>query len=665
MNPETHKDSPLFLRNNHLRLLFFGGKGGVGKTTCATATALRLAERTAEASFLIVSTDPAHSLADSLADITPPHNLKVIELDAGKSLAAFKENHTQKLREIASRGTFFDGEDINGILDLSLPGMDELMAFLEIAGWVENETYDCIVVDTAPTGHTLRLLAMPLLIKRWLDALDALLAKHRYMKKLFRGSYQPDELDKFLSGLAGSVKQMEALLQDPKRCCFVPVMLAEALSVTETLRLLAGLKQSKIPVTDIVVNRLYPESVCMVCSDRHIRQMGELAQLEEKISVYSLWGVSQYPQEIRGAAPLEMFWQGLFPLKNPKSTPVEYPKDSTGQAINNQQSPINNPERSIFFNQQSTIANQQSKLPAPEKRLLVFAGKGGVGKTTLACATAVRMARTFPDKGVFLFSTDPAHSLSDCLGKRIGPEPTELIPGLTAMEIDAQAEFDGLKKKYAAELERFLVALSPDLDLTFDREVMERVMDLSPPGLDEVMALTLAMGFLAADQYQVFVLDSAPTGHLIRLLETPELIQQWLKMFFNLFLKYKRVFRLPGISEQMIRISKDLKRLRALLKDSDRSALYAVTILTEMAFQETTDLVDACRRMGINVPALFLNLATPDSECPLCSARYRNEEQIREKFKHAFPEKPQVLVHYMGETRGMQRIQALGEALYD
>ncbi len=656
---KTIQGPPLFLRNNYLRLLFFGGKGGVGKTTCATATALRLAKHAAEASILIVSTDPAHSLADILADTSLPHNLTVIELDAEKSLAVFKKSHTQKLREIASRGTFFDEEDINEILELSLPGMDELMAFLDIAGWVEDETYDCIVVDTAPTGHTLKLLAMPALIKRWLEALDALLAKHRYMKKLFSGSYQPDELDKFLLGLAGSVKQMDALLQDSKRCCFVPVMLAEALSVDETLRLLKGLKQSKIPVTDIVVNRLYPESNCKVCSDRHIRQMRELGQLEGKISAYSLWGVSQYPEEIRGSAPLDMFWEGLFPLKNHQAQTTN-PKPK----IQNQQSKGNS-ESLTFFNQQSPIANQQSKPPVPEKRFLVFAGKGGVGKTTLACATAVRMARTFPDKGVFLFSTDPAHSLSDCLGKRIGSVPTEIIPGLTAMEIDAQAEFDGLKEKYAAELERFLLALSSDLDLTFDREVMERVMDLSPPGLDEVMALTLAMGFLAEERYQFFVLDSAPTGHLIRLLETPELIQQWLKMFFNLFLKYKRVFRLPEVSAQLIQISKDLKRLRALLKDSDRSALYVVTILTEMAFQETVDLVDACRRMEINVPSLFLNLVTPISECPLCSALYRNEAQIKKKFEQTFPEKPQVMVHYMGETRGMQRIQALGEMIYD
>jgi len=69
--------------------------------------------------------------------------------------------------------------------------------------------------------------------------------------------------------------------------------------------------------------------------------------------------------------------------------------------------------------------------------------------------------------------------------------------------------------------------------------------------------------------------------------------------------------------------------------------------------------------MEINVPAFFLNLATPASACPLCSALYRNEEQIRKKFERTYPEKSRVLVHYMGETRGMQRIEAIGEALYD
>ena len=655
-------NSPSFLNGGHPRLLFFGGKGGVGKTTCATATALKLAGRSPNASFLLVSTDPAHSLADSMADSPFPPNLEILELDAQECLSNFKSEHNEKLREIASRGTFFDDEDINQVLELSLPGLDELMAFLEISRWVEDKRYDCIVVDTAPTGHTLRLLAMPELIRKWLDALDALLAKHRYIKKLFKGSYQRDELDQFLLGLFGSVKKMNALLRDPVGCRFVPVTLAEELSIRETVNLLEELKRSKIPVTDIVVNRLYSESTCKVCSDRRAQQIRELGELPEKLSDYSFWGVPVHLKEIRGADTLNMFWENVSTLEIPKS-PIRNPKSEIPKFLN---SPI--------INHQSSIINPKSKLdrmvelpgnfPSPETKLLILAGKGGVGKTTPACATALRMARDLWDKEVLLFSTDPAHSLSACLEAEIGPEETRLAPGLTVMEIDAQAEFETLKKQYAQELERFLGAVSHNLDLTFDREVMERIMDLSPPGLDEVMALTLAMEFLAQGRYDVFILDSAPTGHLIRLLETPELIDQWLKLFFNLFLKYKRVFRLPKISERLVQISKQLKRLRALLNDPGRSAVCAVSILTEMAFQETVDLVAACERMGVSVPILFLNLATPASECPLCSAHYLQESQIRGKFQETFPKKQQPLVYAQGELRGMQRLEELGEALY-
>ena len=178
----------VFLEPRGLQLLIFGGKGGVGKTTCATASALRLAKRAPQSSFLVVSTDPAHSLADSLADMVPPRNLKVLELDSQEYLLKFKQKHNQHLREIAARGTFLDDEEINRFLDLSLPGLDELMAFLEIAAWVDQRVYDCILVDTAPSGHTLRLLTMPEFLRKWLAMLESLLAKHRYMKWVYARS---------------------------------------------------------------------------------------------------------------------------------------------------------------------------------------------------------------------------------------------------------------------------------------------------------------------------------------------------------------------------------------------------------------------------------------------------------------------------------------------
>lgn len=303
-------------------------------------------------------------------------------------------------------------------------------------------------------------------------------------------------------------------------------------------------------------------------------------------------------------------------------------------------------------------------LPTPDMAMLVFAGKGGVGKTTLACATALRLARAYTGKRILLFSADPAHSLADCLNMPLGPKPVQAAPGLWAMEMDATADFVALKNQYRKELAEFLSQLMPNLDLTFDREVMERIMDLSPPGIDELMALAAVMDFLTPEGYDLLVLDAAPTGHLIRLLELPEIIEGWLKAFFSLFLKYRKIFRLPGISERLIKLSKDLKRLRAILRDPSRAALYAASILTEMSFAETTDLVAACGRLEIPVPCLFLNMATPDGPDSLCRSLFQRESVVREKFALTFPGISRPLVYRQSDPRGIENLNALGQILY-
>jgi len=189
-------------------------------------------------------------------------------------------------------------------------------------------------------------------------------------------------------------------------------------------------------------------------------------------------------------------------------------------------------------------------------------------------------------------------------------------------------------------------------------------MDLSPPGIDEVMALSKAMEFLARKQYDLLILDSAPTGHLIRLLEMPELIDEWLKAVFGLLLKYKRVLHLPKLSQRLVQVSKDLRLLRALLGNPAKSALYAVTILPDMALAQTVDLVAACGRMGVAAPVLFLNLATPLSPCPFCSALHRRETQVRTKYTRDLGDIHQALVFRQHEPRGQQRLAELGQVLY-
>ncbi len=630
-----------FLEDPQLRLIFFGGKGGVGKTTCAAAAALHYARRSPQGSFLLVSTDPAHSLADSLGDFRPPPNLKILEFNAQESLEAFKAKHRDKLEEIAARGTFLDQEDISKFLHLSLPGLDELMALLEIAGWAETRVYDLIVVDTAPTGHTLRLLTTPELIRNWLQALDALLAKHRFMQQRFRGSYRRDELDDFLLELGAAVKRMETLLRSPRDCRFVPVTLAEELVLSETKKLLSELQRLHIPVTEVVVNRLYPENSCPLCGEARRRQQQHLKKLlsHDKFAGYSFWGASLYLEEARGPV-LEAFWQGVARLDLAQ--------------LRRGQPPLELPPR----------VEAPPPCPSADLTLLIFAGKGGVGKTTMACATALRLAREFPEKEYLLFSTDPAHSLAACLEVRLGSEPVRLGPGLTAMEIDAPGEFAALKRQYQHELEKFLKTAFENFDFPFDRQVMERMLDLSPPGLDEIMALVRTMEFLERRRYDVLILDSAPTGHLLRLLELPELIDNWLKAFFGLLLKYKLTLRFPDLSQRLVKISRDLKLLRNLLRKPTRTALYAVTIPTEMAFQETRDLLASCERLGVASPVLFLNQATPAWDCGLCAALNRREGLIRDKFQQTFAGRQQTIIYRQSEPRGLKRLSELGQALY-
>lgn len=634
--------APSFLSDQRIQLLLFGGKGGVGKTTCAAATAVHFATAAPDRTFAVVSTDPAHSLMDSFAGSIAPPNLKIFELDAQESLRSFKTTHYHSFREIASRGTFLDEDDISKFLDLSLPGLDEVTALLEISSWVAKSEYDCIVVDTAPTGHTLRLLAMPELIQNWLRALDALLAKHRYMRMIFRGSYKPDELDQFLNGLSGTVTDMQALLQDPDRCRFIPVTLAENVVIHETVSLLKHLEASRIPVAEIVVNRWYGDSSCPVCAEGLARQTDELKRFLDAgpYSPKPLWTVPYYPDEVRGIKRLEAFWDGVMEFTDPTLPPLPEPARLLSRI------------------------EASSPFCLPETTLLLFSGKGGVGKSTLACATALRLARDLPQKEVLLFSSDPAHSLSDCLGIHVGPKPRRITSHLTALEIDAEAAFDHLKTEYQLELEEFLKCALPNLDLAFDQQVMERILDLSPPGLDEVMAMTTVVEFLMAGKYDVFVLDAAPTAHFIRLMELPDLVDQWLKVFFGLFLRYRVIFNLPRISQKLVLLSKQLKYLKGLLCDPVRSALHSVSIPTEMAFQETKDLMAACDGLKISVPVMFLNFITPPGGCPFCSALYQKERAVLAKYRAEFPQTVQALVYRQTPPYGLDALESLGELLY-
>ncbi|MFO7901006.1 MAG: ArsA family ATPase [Planctomycetota bacterium] len=634
---------PDFLDRPALDLILFGGKGGVGKTTCAAAAGVHLANRHPERSYLLVSADPAHSLDDCFAGSTPPPNLHLRELEPAACFEEFKRKHRDPLQQIAVRGTFLDEQDTEQLLDLSLPGLDELMAFFEIADTVRRDDSTCTLVDTAPTGHVLRFLEMPDLMRSWLQALDAMLGKHRYMMKLYRGTYREDDTDRFLGEVAARVGRLRAVLTDTDACRFVPVTRPETVSVRETNRLLDRLSDLAIPVHSIIVNQLIPAGGdCPTCAAARRGQGRELAGLVKALlSDHDVWVLPRMGAQVEGADALSAFWDQARPAQE------EPPPAAEAPAVPVQ---VSNPP----------------PLPPPDLPVLMFAGKGGVGKTTLACATGLRLAELRSDRDLLLFSADPAHSLSDCLGREIGPAETEVAPGLSALEINPQAELDPLRELYIDEIRRAFSGGDglAGIDLEFDREAMEHVMDLSPPGLDELMALLRIIDLMEDGRYDTFVLDTAPTGHLLRLLELPDLAEDWIRVMFDLLLKYKNVLKLPKVAEFLVRTSRQIKALRATLTDPRKTELNAVSIPTRMALEETWDLVAACRRMNIHVPALFLNRATPPSDCPVCGPIARAEATIREEYDRAFPDIPQAIVSRGDEPVGEERLTKLGRALY-
>lgn len=317
------------------RYQFFGGKGGVGKTTAASATALFLLKTLkqksgtdgASPSILLFSTDPAHSLSDSLdlkvgnrlVQVAEHKGAKLIgyEMNATLALERFREAHGKVLAEIAERGTLLDEEDINELLNLSLPGLDEVMSLFELSELDREGKYAHVVVDTAPSGHTSRLLRLPEVFARMIHALDRMGEKHRYMVQHFaRRRVVADEVDLFLRDLTQRIESVRSLLYDPSQTSFTLVTIPEAMSVRETQRYLALLHEQDVPVTDLIVNRVEQEhDDCVYCRARVKTQKPWLKEIEKSFRELQIHYVPLLAQEVRGLGLLEKIGTQIWKRK--------------------------------------------------------------------------------------------------------------------------------------------------------------------------------------------------------------------------------------------------------------------------------------------------------------------------------------------------------------
>ena len=649
---------PSFLERD-LRFIFFGGKGGVGKTTSAVACALVLAERNPNKKILLVSTDPAHSVGDSLDQhigdrVVPVQgvgHLFAREADAERLLAEFKLKNGPILAKIADRGTYFDKEDIRSFLDLSLPGMDEFMAILELMELVKARQYDTIIMDTAPTGHTIRLLELPGLLQQWVSILDLMMKKHRFMARTFsRGRYLPDDCDRWLVTMAGDAKRVEQLLQDAAATEFVVVTIPEEMAVAESERLVAALKRLRIPVRNLVVNHVVEQdSPCPFCQGRRAEQAGSLDRIQREFADLNLLKLPQLPCEVRGVESLRRFARFFAGGAHPAAA-VEGCARPAPTAV-------------------SEVPRCGSTLLLPTARLVLIGGKGGVGKSSVAAATALELASRFPEKKVLIFSTDPAHSLSDSFGRKIGTEITPIagIPNLSAQEIDAPKLLADFTRRYREAIDEIFNSFpgGGEVKVEFDQEVMERLLDLSPPGIDEVMALIEIMELMEGREFDIFVLDTAPTGHLIRFLEMPDIARDWLGAAMKALLKYRGMARLGSVAGLVMKYAKQVRKLRKQLLDAAGAEIVVVTIPEAMGVVEMKRLLQALSRFKIACRQIVINMVTPPNDCSFCCVK-RDEEQryVREVIAQCSDYRVGCIPRLPRPIRGIRNLLEFRQILY-
>jgi arsenite-transporting ATPase len=312
---------------------------------------------------------------------------------------------------------------------------------------------------------------------------------------------------------------------------------------------------------------------------------------------------------------------------------------------------------------------------ATTPRVLFFSGKGGVGKTTLAGTASVRLGHG--GRRVLVASTDPAHSLSDLFDLQIGGATRRVAEGVDAVEVDAPGTIDHMFDALGP---------LPGADVTAALADLLKLASRAP-GVDEIVSLDLLVRLVEQPDYDTVVLDTAPTGHTLRLLALPELMDRyfgrlltWRGQIGKVSSRMRRWLRVPGLQardeellsgeelgEELVGARGRMQRLGDLLRDPGRCSLVLVTIPEAMSVLETARTYAFLVNQGMAVAAIAVNMLQPENEeCPFCATRRRAQLEQLDRVRKLMGDVPIITVeHELEEPRGERALAELERKIWD
>jgi arsenite-transporting ATPase len=595
--------------------IFFSGKGGAGKTTLAATTAMYQSQKGKRT--LLVSTDPAGNLGDifelkvGLVTIQVAQDLFLAQMDSDAITDAYKSKMLEPLSSILEGAVLEQvKEEFNGGCTVEIATFDKFTDFLE------DETYDLIVFDTAPTGHTLRLMTLP---HEW----------DKYIQKSAEGKGQT---------CIGPVSQLEgsrqkyahavSMLQNPNRTTVYLVSRPEKTSVYETMRAKSELERTGIHNFHLVINGVYPNhssrtGLFRSMAENQKKYIQELRQLFPGT-------VSEIPlqqSEVKGVKNISLLGEIAFDKKEiviqsyfPESVPFE------------------------GFSSSDILTRLMQK--KTNNRIIILTGKGGVGKTVTACMIAFEMAK----KGkTLLFTTDPAAHIGQVLETEVDHIPVIIEGNLWAVNIDQKTAVEEYRRKIMDDARDN--QYSDDLLATLEEE-------LESPCTEEIAIFEQFADLLNEPGWDYFVLDTAPTGHTLRLLELPFEYKKQLDM---------KVKGSTGSTEKGNAAGK-IETLIARLKNPDNATFLLVAYPEFTPIHESYRALKDLERVDIKPQGIFLNNIIRSEDCltGFTLERWKLQQHYLYKAQELYNPRPLFAIPLQSsEIIGIERVKGLTAEIFN